>query len=258
VLILNQFILRMSFGMALAMALTPARLVTSGYYRNNMYVLLGLNVLASLIAFQAPADVGLHLGPPLVAAIVGYLGAVMWLYERPRLGIAALVIVAAVTLGGAWWDGQSPESATAQSGSLAGILLHWLDPVSGGLVLGTTMAAMLLGHWYLNAPGMQLLPLERLVLAIGAAVVLRTLCSGCGLALEVAYGPTMPTSEALMITLRWLSGLLGTSVVAWMSWQTLKIPNTQSATGILYVGVIATFLGELTAQLLSRTSLFPL
>ena len=36
-----------------------------------------------------------------------------------------------------------------------------------------------------------------------------------------------------------------------MSWQTLKIPNTQSATGILYVAVITTFLGELTAQLLS-------
>jgi hypothetical protein len=36
-----------------------------------------------------------------------------------------------------------------------------------------------------------------------------------------------------------------------MAWQTLKIPNTQSATGILYVGVIFVFLGELAALVLS-------
>ena len=41
-----------------------------------------------------------------------------------------------------------------------------------------------------------------------------------------------------------------------MSWQTLKIPNTQSATGILYVAVITTFLGELTSLLLSAARLF--
>ena len=46
--------------------------------------------------------------------------------------------------------------------------------------------------------------------------------------------------------------------MAGLTWQTLKIPNTQSATGILYVGVIVTFVGELTSQLLSRESLFPL
>ena len=43
-----------------------------------------------------------------------------------------------------------------------------------------------------------------------------------------------------------------------MTWKTLKIPNTQSATGILYVAVIAVFLGELTSQLLSARTAFPL
>jgi hypothetical protein len=42
---------------------------------------------------------------------------------------------------------------------------------------------------------------------------------------------------------------VGTLALAVMTWQTLKIPNTQSATGILYVAVIATFLGELVALL---------
>jgi hypothetical protein len=35
-----------------------------------------------------------------------------------------------------------------------------------------------------------------------------------------------------------------------MTWETLKIPNTQSATGILYAGVILVFVGELVSQLL--------
>ena len=40
----------------------------------------------------------------------------------------------------------------------------------------------------------------------------------------------------------------------WMAWRTLEIPNTQSATGILYVAVIGVFIGELTGLLLSAES----
>jgi hypothetical protein len=36
-----------------------------------------------------------------------------------------------------------------------------------------------------------------------------------------------------------------------MAWKTLQIPNTQSATGILYVAVIGVFTGELLGLLLS-------
>ena len=61
----------------------------------------------------------------------------------------------------------------------------------------------------------------------------------------------------LFLALRWLSGLAGVLVVAWLTWQTLKIPNTQSATGILYAGVILAFIGELTSQLLSAGARYP-
>ncbi|HJN07493.1 MAG: hypothetical protein QGG09_18755 [Pirellulaceae bacterium] len=47
-------------------------------------------------------------------------------------------------------------------------------------------------------------------------------------------------------------------MLALMAWYTLKVPNTQSATGILYAGVILTFLGELTSQLLSVDTLYPI
>jgi len=146
----------------------------------------------------------------------------------------------------------------AESGTAAHVL-SWLDPVSGGLVLGTTMAAMLLGHWYLNAPGMPLAaPLVRLIGLLAAAVALRGVVCAFGLESEVAAHGWPRLTDLSFLALRWLGGLVGTAVLAVMAWRTLKIPNTQSATGILYVAVITTFLGELAGGLLSAHSVYPL
>lgn len=234
------------------MAAVSPRQVTSGYYRNNLYVFLGLNVLAALLAWTSPVDAPLPLWLPVAAAVLSYLGAVFWLYELAGPGMLALVGVAVTCLAGAWL-GDAPHGDSA-----AASWLWWLDPPSGGAVLGTTMAAMLLGHWYLNSPGMSLAPLVRLTRLLMGAVALRAVVSGAGLAWQwQAEGP-FGTNQWLFIGLRWLTGLVGAMAVAVAARQTLKVPNTQSATGILYVGVIVTFLGELTAQLLSRESFFPL
>ena len=120
------------------------------------------------------------------------------------------------------------------------------------------MAAMLLGHWYLNTPGMQLAPLRRLVLLIVVATVLRIAVSGTGVWLELRHASEPETATLLFLALRWLAGLVAPLLLAYMTWKTLDIPNTQSATGILYVVVIVTFVGELTAQLISTESLYPL
>jgi hypothetical protein len=64
--------------------------------------------------------------------------------------------------------------------------------------------------------------------------------------------------ESLMIALRWISGVGGTALLIVMTRSTLRIPNTQAATGMLYVAVITTFLGELVGQLLSAKTVYPL
>lgn len=238
--------------MAGAMVVTSPRRVTSGYYRNNLYVLFGLNVLAGLVAWTSPADATLPLWPPMAAAALSYLGAALWLYELAGPGLLALTMIAATCLTGTWL------AAAPQDGSAAAAWLWRLDPLTGGAVLGVTMAAMLLGHWYLNSPGMSLAPLMRLTAGLIGAVALRAIVSGLGLAFAWRDTGPFPTDQWLFIGLRWLAGLAGALAVAVMARQTLKVPNTQSATGILYVGVICTFLGELTAQLLSRQSEFPL
>ncbi|MEX2142746.1 MAG: hypothetical protein WD894_26055 [Pirellulales bacterium] len=247
--LLADFVFRLAFGLALAMGLTSPARVTSGYFRNHLYVLLGLNVIATLAAL---ADHERFLvWPALTAAVLSYFGAVAWLYEKSRLGIAALFLVAALDLAGSWLN-HSPASNLTPLGAT----LHALDPVTGGLLLGSTMAAMFLGHWYLNTPTMELAPLRRLLKLMVGSLTLRIAASGVGLTGLVAGGQ-LASLNLPLLALRWLAGLAAMVVVIWMTWQTLKIPNTQSATGILYVGVILTFLGELVSLLLSRASPFP-
>lgn len=237
------------------MAITPPRLVGGGYYRVNSYVLLGVNVLAAAVVWLNPS-IG-PLWPSVAAAVLSYASSILWLYEKPRTGVTALALIAGVTLCGAWLSG-APQNEQAISSTWGEQLLAWLDPVSGGLVLGVTTAAMLLGHWYLNSPGMKLAPLRRLVLLIGGSLLLRAaVCSGGFLYVTLDAG--MPgITDLLFLSLRWLAGIFAAAVVVWMTWQTLKIPNTQSATGVLYVAVILTFIGELTGLLLSTEFRVPL
>jgi hypothetical protein len=252
-IVLLQFTYRLAFGLALGMAVTPPRWVTSGYYRNHSYVLLGLSVLAAAVSWIEGKP--WPLWPAIAGAVLSYVSSVLWLYEKPRPGIVVLVLVAGVSLCGAWLidaAGRRDEALAARS------ILDWLDPLAGGLVLGVTMAAMLLGHWYLNAPGMKLAPLKRLILFLAGSLLLRAIVGGMGLTLWIGLSGPPGQIDWLFLSLRWLAGLVGVAAMAWMTWQTLKIPNTQSATGVLYVAVILTFIGELTAQLLSARVGLPL
>jgi hypothetical protein len=251
--VLTQFVLRLSFGLALAMGLTSPRKVTSGYFRNHSYVLLGLNVVAVLAALASRGE--LALWPPVGAAILSYLCAAVWLYEKPRIGSALLVLVALVSLIGAWMAAIAGHDSTLGISDAAGVL-RLCDAVTSGLLLGTTMAAMLLGHWYLNTPTMELAPLNRLIALLVAAVVARGIVCAAGLALQCKTSG-LDSTQQLMVGLRWASGIVGAAVLIWMARETLRIPNTQSATGILYVAVIATFLGELTSLLLSASLVYP-
>jgi hypothetical protein len=117
---------------------------------------------------------------------------------------------------------------------------------------------MLLGHWYLNAPGMELAPLRRLLTMAGISIGLQSVESAGGLV--AAYSSESITSLNWLpfIFLRWSFGLIGVAVLLWMARKTLEVPNTQSATGILYVAVIGAFVGELTGLLLSAEYSLPL
>lgn len=279
--LLIQFLLRLTFGLALGMAITSPKLVSSGYYRNHLYVTLGLSALAALLAKTAVPDVFWY---AVSAAVLSYIGSVIWLYEKTSAGVLILAIIAIIGWLGASAilhstgglsevtpntsstmqpsetssDDVENESLPNQNGKTAVGFLSQASVVSSGALLGFTMAAMLLGHWYLNSPGMQLRPLRKLIVAMSVAVGLQAILSALGLWGEFAAGAMITTQWLLFVVLRWTFGIVGVAVMALMAWKTLDIPNTQSATGILYVAVIGTFVGETMALLLSSESLYPL
>jgi hypothetical protein len=279
--ILSQFLLRLAFGLAVGMAITSSQKVSSGFFRNHLYVTLGLATLAALVTYaRAPEAFWYAVG----AAAASYAGAVCWLYQNKPAGICALLIVGMMSLNGALAlpnqsaandelalryrsaipNDLTPDEIAAEYSVAPDLLLFWspylqaLSDVSSGLLLGITTAAMFLGHWYLNSPTMELAPLRRLLLAMAAALILQAVVSAVGLALELDTANQTSAQWLLFVLLRWSFGLIATAALCWMTWQTLKIPNTQSATGILYVAVIGVFVGELTSALLSAESAFPL
>lgn len=256
--LLIQFVFRLIFGLTLAMAITSPRHVTSGYFRVHLWVALGLSTFAALAAFtQAEALSNLVASPRNVfwltsgLAVVCYIGSVVWLYERPALGRGVLSTCFVVALFGAY-----AATPAAYAPNVSGVAMAFADLASSGLLLGSMMAAMLLGHWYLNTPTMDLMPLRRLVRLIALAVALRMLVSGMGLILVVLSSERLDSTFWIFVAFRWLGGLIGPAILTVLTWYTLKVPNTQSATGILYAGVTLTFLGELTSQLLSADTPF--
>lgn len=264
--ILIEFLLRLTFGMAVAMGLTPARWVTSGFFRVHLWVLMGINTFAALWLYsqRAAVDVispglGMWLvGLAIASAVISYVGAVIWMYEQNGAGKTAIGLVAASSGLGCWLISRAGMKSSLPIGQWLLLQLDWLP---GSLVIGSVTTAMLLGHWYLNSPGMRMEPLYRLLLLIFFALALRGLWSGAGLTAEVLHRTAdhAPTTQFwLFVALRWLAGIFGPTALTWLTWLTLKIPNTQSATGILYAGVILVFIGELTSRLMSMTTLFPI
>src|SRR5262245_39097801 len=79
--LLSQFLLRLTFGLAVGMAITTPRLVSSGYFRNHLYVTLGLSAFAAMVSHTAAPDAFWY---AISAAVASYIGSVCWLYEKPK------------------------------------------------------------------------------------------------------------------------------------------------------------------------------
>lgn len=264
-----QFALRLLCGMSLMWCIMPRSRVTSGFFRIQMLVALGLCVLAAMAATGVPMSTSL--GKPILApdnlrlvcgglAVCAFIGSVCWALERRRAGACFGFVIAAGATAALWLampansaavlsllGTGSPESAHLCPGILA---VRLLSEVSSASMLGGATTAMLLGHWYLTAPTMSIAPLSRLNLFFGTAAVVRLILSCIGL--WVGWQLASESSLWLWLVLRWAAGIAGPLVMSVMVWRILKYKNTQSATGVLFVGVILTFIGESTALLIDR------
>jgi protein NrfD len=172
---------------------------------------------------------------------------------------------------------------TAVAGGLAAVTLQALE-ISGdapGLaplltvasflssvaLLGGACGAMVLGHWYLVVPSLDVAHLQAIVKwHIGSLVVRVAVVLAAIIIAYVTWQPGMGPNfgryimsiDGIFFWQRVLFGLAGPAVLAYLTWETAKIQSTQSATGILYVDFFTVIVGEVLAKYLLLSTRVPL
>ncbi|HET9468246.1 MAG TPA: hypothetical protein VFO48_07540 [Vicinamibacterales bacterium] len=128
--------------------------------------------------------------------------------------------------------------------------------LSSVALLGGACGAMVLGHWYLVVPSLDVAHLQSIVrLHIGSTVVRVVVVAAAVMIAIVTWEPGVPNFERYIFSIdgiffwqRILFGLVGPAVLSYLTWETAKIQSTQSATGILYVDFFTVIVGEVLAK----------
>jgi hypothetical protein len=149
-------------------------------------------------------------------------------------------------------------------------LLSIASFLSSAALLGGACTAMILGHWYLVIPSLEVKHLQSIVkvhivsmvvriAVVGAAIFAGLLLVEAGPIPQVANFRRYITSlDGVFFWQRVLFGLVGPAVLSYLTWETAKIRSTQSATGILYVDFFTVVVGEALAKYLLLATRVPL
>ena len=226
---------------------------TRGYLTFISFCAAVLAALAWLADGALPAPVGL--------AIVAQPG-----FDGPRralLGLFALLALAALVAeaagrGSAWFGlaglaagiGAASLAAVGWSGGVVAGLPVLVELLMLGAATGGTLAAMILGHWYLVTPHLSERPLvlgARLLTAVVAVqVLLFVVWAAAGVGTGRPFG-ALVGGTAVFVWLRLLVGLLFPLALSWMAWQTARSRSMESATGLLYLDLAAVAAGTIVA-----------
>jgi hypothetical protein len=137
-------------------------------------------------------------------------------------------------------------------------LLTWFHLAIGALLLGGVTNGMMLGHWYLNQPGLKPWALARLTMlslvACGASVALglATMSALSSAATEgAALGiPGFGQDSGVFFYWIWVALVSFTGAVVWMARRCIQIKSIQSATGLYYVAILTAGVAEFVLRYL--------
>lgn len=247
---------------------------------------LGFGVLLAL-AFVPPAPVGVLFYRLMGTTAAVPIGAALWLRLRSEGSwldpavLGALVALAGYPLfsgavrGRSWWVGLAlgllgsalaaavvVAEGVADLGPL-GQGVATLSALATGTVAGSVGLAMVLGHWYLTVPKLEIRYLQRLNRVTVAAMLASA--GLFGLSLWV-FAATLRTSEPSLfdpfgifyLGTRVAVGLALPLVFAAMAASSLRFRNTRSATGILYASTVLVLIGTAVSVFLQDSYRVPL
>jgi hypothetical protein len=236
--------------------LVPWRAVGKGY--PVMMLSVGLGLLPVAWLFRAPSEGAAGAELLLFAACGGTaLGALaVFLVGQGRAG--AILTVAAALLGWAAVAADGVRASQEARGPAAHPVLLAASFLSGALLLGSSLSAMLLGHWYLVVKDLPVRPLKTLTVLFFAALAARTAATAAAFLLDPEGGRAVADRSFLFVLVYGLFSL-GTPIgMSWMVWGTVKIRSTQAATGILYGVVAFVLMGEAAGRFVLMRTGFPL
>jgi protein NrfD len=214
---------------------------------------------------EPPASPALHAAATIALVLTETSLVIYWAtVGRALARIRPFLVWSAVGCGVAAVSLQALEVSSAAPGLMP--LLTVASFLSSAALLGGACGAMVLGHWYLVVPSMNVSHLQAIVrLHIGSLVVRAVVVLAAVIIALVTWQPGMgPNFQRYMFSVsgiffwqRVLFGLFGPGVLAYLTWETAKIQSTQSATGILYVDFFTVIVGEVLAKYLLLSTTVP-
>lgn len=245
-------------GLAL-MNVVPAAEIGKGFFRTcaSIYLLIWLLILAGL-EWAKPVE---FVGCLLFTLCFLFYYASLWI-ERLPASKGWLPLTWGVGFGAVVASALSATPATAWTGEA---VLYTLNFLLSTVSLGAAMSGMLLGHWYLVAPELSLVPIKRMTGILMGSLIAQ------GILLTLTVFPAaglvpstlLPQVQHVMLAYpyfllgRALVGLVGTFGLAALTLWLLREGSTQAATGFLYTAVLTVTVGELIARFLFRLTGVP-
>jgi hypothetical protein len=251
--VLYLFLAHLGIGIAFTLLLVSKEAGVK-FFRFNAGLAAAL--LAAALAFRPDASVGggvvaqreavVALGVALACLTIYWIIAGrIWGWLRPPLAVlASLAGATAVVVHG-----------IAASSTVTCSIMTAASALSSAALLGGACTSMVLGHWYLVIPSLEVRHLQRIVgfhivTLIGrwavVAIVL-ALAVGVPLATGQSLRRYVTSVDGVFFWQRVLFGLAAPAVLSYLTWETAKIRSTQSATGILYVDFFTVVVGEVLA-----------
>ena len=254
--VLFFFLAHLGVGIAFTLVFVP-RDAGVKFFRFNGGLAAILLAIALAFRFQfgwpglfslMPSDVALVISAAVTVFYWATIGRVFTKARTPILAAAAATGLGAIVL-------QAIEVSLGSSSPLVALTIASF--LTSALMLGGACTAMILGHWYLVIPSMEVSYLQSIVKGHIASMLARMVIVGAAVWFAIAtyqaesgvpsFRHYILSVDGIFFWQRVLFGLAGPAVLSYLTWETAKIRSTQSATGILYVDFFTVVVGEVLA-----------
>jgi hypothetical protein len=261
---------QIALGGLFAIAATPFDELSRGFYKSTasvLFVVGALGLLGKADLYRKSLLVGPSLGSvaELLLHALFILAFALYLYSlwgervvlRARLfsialftGLAALAVSSRAFYQAPLWSVEA--------------VLYAASFFFSALLLGGVTVGMLIGHWYLIDTGQSIDPFIRifkffffaLMLQTGFFLLLPAVLYFLGSAESALSLQRLWQSHQILFLSRLMTTQVGSLIVSFMIWRTLKIPHTMAATGLFYIALLGVFVGEILGrQILALTAL---